>query len=58
MYIPVSNAKMSHIAGNIRRLLACLLGFVRARLIVIRLTGPLPLVEHYNSPAQEVDHAS
>ncbi|MBE3039837.1 MAG: ATP synthase subunit I [Chloroflexi bacterium] len=37
------------------RLLACLLGFVIARFIVTRLTGPP--VEHGNSPAKETGHA-
>jgi F1F0 ATPase subunit 2 len=37
------------------RLLACLLGFVIARFIVMRFTGPP--VEHHNSPAKEAGHA-
>jgi F1F0 ATPase subunit 2 len=37
------------------RLLACVLGFVVARFIVTRLSGPP--VEHYNSPAKEAGHA-
>ena len=37
------------------RLLACLLGFVIARFIVTRLTGPP--VEHHSSPAKEASHA-
>ena len=41
--------------GHWERLLVCLLGFVMARLIVTRLTGPP--VEHYNSPAKEAGHA-
>ena len=40
------------------RLIVCLLGFVMARMIAIRLIAPLPLVEHFNSPAQEAGHAS
>jgi F1F0 ATPase subunit 2 len=35
--------------GHWERLLVCLLGFVMARLIVMRLTGPP--AEHHNSPA-------
>ena len=42
--------------GHWERLLVCLLGFVLARLIVTRLTGPP--VEHHNFPAKEADHAS
>ena len=42
--------------GHWERLLVCLLGFVLARLIVMRLTGPP--VEHPNSPAKEAGHAS
>ena len=42
--------------GHWERLLACLLGFVMARLIVTRLTGPP--VEQPNSPAKEAGHAS
>jgi len=42
--------------GHWERLLVCLLGFVMARLIVKRLTGPP--VEHHNSPAKEAGHAS
>jgi len=41
--------------GHWDRLLACLLGFVIARFIVTRLTGPP--VEHHNSPAKEAGHA-
>ena len=41
--------------GRWERLLVCLLGFVIARLIVKRLTGP-PVRSH-NSPAKEVSHA-
>ena len=41
--------------GHWKRLLVCLLGFVMARFIVIRLTGPP--VEHHNSPTQEAGHA-
>ena len=41
--------------GHWERLLACLLGFVIARFIVMRLTGPP--VEHHNSPAKEAAHA-
>jgi F1F0 ATPase subunit 2 len=41
--------------GHWERLLACLLGFVTARFIVTRLTGPP--VEHHNSPAKEAGHA-
>jgi len=41
--------------GHWYRLLACLLGFVIARFIVTRLTGPP--VEHHNFPAKEADHA-
>jgi len=37
------------------RLLACIVGFVIARFIVSRLTGPP--VEHHNSPAKEAGHA-
>ena len=42
--------------GHWERLLVCLLGFVLARLIVMRLAGP-PF-EHHNSPAKEAGHAS
>jgi F1F0 ATPase subunit 2 len=42
--------------GHWERLLVCLLGFVLARLIVTRLTGPP--VEHHNYPAKEAGHAS
>ena len=42
--------------GHWERLLVCLLGFVLARHIVMRLTGPP--VEHHNSPAKEAGHAS
>ena len=42
--------------GHWERLLVCLLGFVLARLIVTRLTGPP--VEHPNAPAKEAGHAS
>ena len=41
--------------GHWQRMLACLFGFVIARLIVTRLAGP-PL-EHYNTPAKETGHA-
>ena len=41
--------------GHWQRLLACLLGFVIARLIVTRLTRPP--VEYHNSPAKEAGHA-
>ena len=41
--------------GHWEWLLVCLLGFVLARLIVTRLTGPP--VEHHKSPAKEVVHA-
>ena len=42
--------------GHWDRLLACLLGFVIARLVVTTLTGP-PVVPR-TSPAKEADHAS
>ena len=41
--------------GHWDRLLACLLGFVIARFLVTRLTGPP--VEHDNSRAKEAGHA-
>ena len=41
--------------GHWERLLACLLGFVIARFLVTRLTGP-PVGRH-NSPAKEASHA-
>jgi len=41
--------------GHWQRLLACLFGFVIARIIVTRLAGS-PL-EHYNVPAKEAGHA-
>ncbi len=41
--------------GHWQRLLACLFGFVVARIIVTRLFGP-PL-EYYNTPAKEAGHA-
>ena len=41
--------------GHWQRLLACLFGFVIARIIVTRLAGP-PL-EHCNTPAKEAGHA-
>ncbi len=41
--------------GHWQRLLACLFGFVIARIIVTRFAGP-PL-EHYNTPAKEAGHA-
>ncbi|MBU1694104.1 MAG: ATP synthase subunit I [Verrucomicrobia bacterium] len=41
--------------GHWERLLACLLGFVIARFIVTRLTGPP--VAHPNAPAKEAGHA-
>ena len=43
-------------SGHWERLLVCLLGFVTARFIVTRLTGPT--VEHHNSPAKEAGHTS
>ncbi len=42
--------------GHWERLLVCLLGFLLARLVVMRLTG-LPF-EQPNAPAKEADHAS
>ena len=42
--------------GHWKRLLACLLGFIMARFIVTRLTGPP--VRHHNFPAKEAGHAS
>jgi F1F0 ATPase subunit 2 len=42
--------------GHWDRLLACLLGFVLARFIVMRLSGPP--VEHHTSPAKEAGHAT
>jgi len=42
--------------GHPERLLMSLLGFVMARLIVTRLTGPS--VEHHKSPAKEAGRAS
>ena len=42
-------------SGHWERLLVCLLGFIMARLIMTRLTGPP--VEHDNSPAKEAGHA-
>ncbi|MBU1565547.1 MAG: ATP synthase subunit I [Proteobacteria bacterium] len=42
--------------GHWQRLLVCLLGFLLARLVVMRLTGP-PF-ELPNSHAKEADHAS
>ena len=42
--------------GHWERLLVCLLGFLLARLVVMRLTGP-PFKQP-NSPAKETDHAS
>ena len=46
-------------AGHWDRLLACLLGFVIARLVVTTLTGP-PVVPQTSAskPAKEADHAS
>ena len=41
--------------GHWDRLLACLLGFVIARFIVTRLTGPP--IEHHNSRAKGAAHA-
>jgi F1F0 ATPase subunit 2 len=41
--------------GQWQRLLACLLGFVIARFLVMWLTRTR--VEHSNSPAKEVSHA-
>jgi F1F0 ATPase subunit 2 len=42
--------------GHWKRLLACLCGFVIARFIVMRLTGPP--VELHNSPAKKASHAT
>ncbi|MDW7761707.1 MAG: ATP synthase subunit I [Acidobacteriota bacterium] len=42
--------------GEWKRLLACLLGFVIARVIVIRLTGPP--IEHPESSTKKADHAT
>jgi F1F0 ATPase subunit 2 len=42
--------------GHWERLLVCLLGFIMARFIVTRLTGPP--VRHHNFPAKEAGHAS
>ena len=42
--------------GQWERLLACLPGFVMARLIVTWLTGPS--VEYHSSPTKEAGHAS
>ena len=42
--------------GHWERLVACLLGFVIARFIVTRLTGPS--VNHHHSAAKEASHAS
>jgi F1F0 ATPase subunit 2 len=42
--------------GHWARLLACLFGFIIARLIVTKLTGP-PIVPR-TSPAKEAGHAS
>ncbi len=41
--------------GHWQRLLMGLLGFVLARLIVMRLTGPP--IGHRDSPAKEISHA-
>ncbi len=41
--------------GHWERLVACLLGFVVARFIVMRLTGPT--VEHHKPQAMEASHA-
>jgi F1F0 ATPase subunit 2 len=41
--------------GHWERLLLCLLGFIIARSLLTRLTGPP--VEHYNSLAKEAGHA-
>lgn len=41
--------------GHWERLVTCLLGFVIARFIVTRVTGPR--VEHQNNQAMEADHA-
>jgi F1F0 ATPase subunit 2 len=41
--------------GHWERLLVCLLGFIIARFIVMRLTSPP--VEHHNSPTKEAGHA-
>jgi F1F0 ATPase subunit 2 len=38
------------------RLLVCILGFIIARFIVTRLSGPP--IEHLNSPARKSGHAS
>jgi F1F0 ATPase subunit 2 len=42
--------------GHLERLLVCLLGFLLARLVVMRLTGLS--VGQSNSPAKEAGHAS
>jgi F1F0 ATPase subunit 2 len=42
--------------GEWKKLLACLLGFVIARVIVIRLTGPP--IEHPESSTKKADHAT
>jgi F1F0 ATPase subunit 2 len=42
--------------GDWRRLVACLIGFIIARLIVLRLTRTP--VEHHPSAAKEIGHAS
>ena len=42
--------------GHGNRLLACLFGFVLARFIITRLSGPP--VEHPTSPAKEAGHAT
>jgi F1F0 ATPase subunit 2 len=41
--------------GHWQRLLACLLGFVIARFVVTRVSGPP--IAHYDSPAKESGHA-
>lgn len=41
--------------GDWQRLLACLVGFVVARSIIMRLAGP-PL-EHFKAPVKEAGHA-
>ena len=43
-------------AGHWERLMVCLLGFIMARFIVMRLTGPP--IEQHNPPAEEAGHAS
>ena len=43
--------------GHWERLVACLLGFVIARLIVMRLTRPSGSGENQTQPASEASHA-